>query len=447
MITSAPALPSVEGHQIVQNSHGDLVVVGSSIAPGHQVIVAGHTISNGVGNVVVDSSTYALQPPSMLTSAPSLPSVEGHQVIQNLQGDLVVAGSSIAPGRQVIVAGHTISNGVSSMVIDSSTYALQPPSTITSAPALPSVEGHQVVQNPNGDVVVAGSTIAPGHHVIVAGHTISNAADHIAVDGNSQALPPLPGPSPPLSDNQVVQVSDGHLQVGGQTLALGSQMTVSGHVINYANPSQAIVDGISFALLPLPTSNPLVIADQTIHRAPDGGLIIGSLTMAPSAQTTVSGHVYSLHGSSSVVVDGSSTYSLPPMENAYVVQDMASTTPPNGSIGPMTPSHDQYVATTALVGSGSLPIGSAALVTAEPVTTSGIGGAIMAAFEPPKGDQPPKEEPAPEGDQKPGEDQTAAATRNDIRGFALAGTLGVGVWALVHVLSQAGGMSELNVVK
>ncbi|KAL2036767.1 hypothetical protein N7G274_010491 [Stereocaulon virgatum] len=423
LITSVPALPSVEGHQVFQIPNGDVVVAGSTIAPGNQVNVAGHTISNGASNMVIDSSTYALQPPSLITSVPALPSVEGHQVFQIPNGDVVVAGSTIAPGHQVNVAGHTISNGASNMVIDSSTYALQPPSLITSVPALPSVEGHQVFQIPNGDVVVAGSTIAPGHQVNVAGHTFSNAADHIVLDGNSQAITPLPGPSPLLSDNQIVRVSNRHLQVGGQTLALGSQMAVSGHRINYANPSQAIVDGISFALLPLPTSNPLVIADQTIHRAPDGGLIIGSLTMAPGAQATVSGHVYSMDGSSSVVVDGSMTYSLPPTENAYIVQDMASTTPPNGSIGPMTSKRDQYVASTALVGSDSSHIGSAASVTAEPVTTNGIGGAIVAVFGKPNS-----------SDQRPEGPQIAAATRNDIWDFALAGALGVGVWALIYVL-------------
>ncbi|KAK3168229.1 hypothetical protein OEA41_004675 [Lepraria neglecta] len=53
--------------------------------------------------------------------------------------------------------------------------------------------------------------------------------------------------------------------------------------------------------------------------------------MAPNAQATLSGHAYSLEGSSSVIVDGS-TYSLSPTENACVVQIMPTNTESSGPI-------------------------------------------------------------------------------------------------------------------
>ena len=147
----------------------------------------------------------------------------------------------------------------------------------------------------------------------------------MVLDGNTQALP-APTVAAPIG--QIVQISNGNLQVGGQTIAPGSQATVSGHVVNFANPTQVVVDGTTNAIAPITSQVPLVVGSQTAYQAVGGGLIVGTSTIAPGSQATISGQVFSLDGSSSVAVDGS-TYSLPPTQNAYIMQSVqpASTAP------------------------------------------------------------------------------------------------------------------------
>ena len=224
-------ITSIGGQPILQNTNSDLIIGGSTLPPGSQATVVGHAISNDATKVVVDGKTQILQPPTApsLVPAPAvaapkqpLPSIGGQPILQAANSDLIVAGNTVPAGSEAVVVGHTVLNGASNVVIDSSTYALQPPSIITPAPALPSVEGHQVVQNSNSVLVVAGSTIAPGHQAIMAGHTVSNTASHMVLDSNTQTLPPLPVAPPLLSNNQIVQASNGALKLGDQTILPGS---------------------------------------------------------------------------------------------------------------------------------------------------------------------------------------------------------------------------------
>lgn len=213
------------------------------------------------------------------------------------------------------------------------------PGAVVAPSAVPSVGGQPIVQNPNSDLVIAGSTLANGAQTTADGHVISNGGSHVVVDGSTQALPVVATTAPLLSNNQVVQITNGGLQVAGQTLVPGSQVTASGHIIDYANPSNVIVDGTSHSLAPISTSNPLVVGNQSLQRASSGALIVAGTTIAPGQQAVVSGHVYSVAattaGSSNVIVDGS-TYSLPPTKNAYLVQTIPSSNPAAIATGPIT---------------------------------------------------------------------------------------------------------------
>ena len=325
VVVAGQSAPSIGGHPILQDTNSNLVVGGSTtLAPGSQTIVAGQTVSNGASNVVVDGNTQALQPPAepSQVAAPAIvapsqppPHVGGQPILQNANSQLIVAGTTVPPNSQTVVAGHTVLNGASKVVIDGNTQVLQPQPTITPVPALPSVGGQAIVQNPNSDLIVRGSTIPSGSQAVVAGHTVSNGGSNVVVDGNTQALP-VPTAAVPM--NQIVQVSNGNLQVGGQIIAPGSQATVAGHVVNFANPTQVIVDGTTNSISPITSQAPLIVGGQTAYQAPGGGLIVGTSTLAPGSQATISGQVFSLDGSSSVAVDGS-TYSLPPTQNAYIM--------------------------------------------------------------------------------------------------------------------------------
>ena len=326
VVAAAQPAPSIGGQPILQDGNSNLIVGGSTtLAPGSQTIVAGQTVSNGASNVVVDGNTQALQPPAepSQVAAPAIvapsqppPQVGDQPILQNANSALIVAGVTVPPNSQTVVAGHTVSNGANMVVIDGNTQSLQPQPTIAPAPAPPSVGGQPIVQNANSDLVVGGSTIPSGSQAVVAGHTVSNGGNSVVVDGNTQALP-APTVAAPIA--QIVQVSNGNLQVGGQIIAPGNQATVSGHVVSFENPTQVVVDGTTNAIAPITSQAPLIVGGQTAYQAPGGGLIVGTSTIAPGSQATISGQVFSLDGSTSVAVDGS-TYSLPPTQNAYIMQ-------------------------------------------------------------------------------------------------------------------------------
>lgn len=326
VVAAGQPAPSIGGRPILQDGNSNLIVGGSTtLAPGSQTVVAGQTVSNGASNVVVDGNTQTLQPPSepSQVAAPAIvapsqppPQVGGQPILQNANSELIIAGVTVPPNSQTVVAGHTVSNGANKVVIDGNTQVLQPQPTVAPTPGLPSVGGQAIVQNLNSDLVVGGSTIPSGSQAVVAGHIVSNGGNNVVVDGNTQALP-APTAAAPM--DQIVQVSNGNLHVGGQLIAPGSQATVSGHVVNFANPTQVVVDGITNAITPITSQAPLMVGGQTAYQAPSGGLIVGASTIAPGSQATISGQVFSLDGSSSVAVDGS-TYSLPPTQNAYIMQ-------------------------------------------------------------------------------------------------------------------------------
>ena len=369
VVAAGQPAPSIGGRPILQDGNSNLIVGGSTtLAPGSQTVVAGQTVSNGASNVVVDGNTQALQPPAepsqvpapaIVASSQPPPHVGGQPILQNANSELIVAGITVPPSSQTVVAGHTVSNGANKVVIDGNTQVLQPQPTIAPAPALPSVGGQAIVQNLNSDLIVGGSTIPSGSQAVVAGHTVSNGGSNVVVDGNTHA-PPAPTAAAPM--DQIMQVSNGNLQVGGQTIAPGSQVIVSGHVVNFANPTQVVVDGTTNALAPITSQAPLIVGGQTAYQAPGGGLIVGTSTIAPGSQATISGQVFSLGGSSSVAVDGS-TYALPPTQNAYIIQALQPT-----STGPITLSNGLVVT----------PAASAAIPGAYPALNLPNGAVISA---------------------------------------------------------------------
>ena len=138
-----------------------------------------------------------------------------------------------------------------------------------------------------------------------------------------------------LGSPRVAQSVSGGLQVGDQTFQPGSQTTFSGHTVDYPNPSSLVVDRTTYSVSPISDSNPLVIDNQPIQRRPSGALEVAKTTIQPNQQATISGHVYSLAGTSDVVVD-QSTYSLPPTENAFLIQAQQTPTPPIPQNTPVT---------------------------------------------------------------------------------------------------------------
>jgi len=186
--------------------------------------------------------------------------------------------------------------------------------------------GNTIVRDPNGGVVVGSSTVMPGNTVQVAGAPLSVGTDHVVLGTSSYALPAATTAGAVLvGSSPVVKASNGGVVIGGSTVAPGIQTAVAGYTISVGS-SHAVVDGITYALpasagavvQAAPAPSPVFVGSQSVVLGPNGGIIIGSSTIAPGAQATIAGKVVSV-GSSSMVIDGT-TYSLPTSPGAVLQQ-------------------------------------------------------------------------------------------------------------------------------
>lgn len=134
-----------------------------------------------------------LQPPAP-TMGPVL--VAGQSVVRAPGDGLVIGSLTIAPGSQTYIPSHTISAGISSVLIDSSIYTL-PTSVgaILQQPPGPLLIGDQsVVRAPKGGLNIGSSTVALGSRMTISGYTLSAGLSSVLVDGSVYALPTSVGP-------------------------------------------------------------------------------------------------------------------------------------------------------------------------------------------------------------------------------------------------------------
>ena len=252
-------------------------------------------------------------------------------------GGLIIGGSTVMPGQAATINNHQVSVGPSDVVVDSNTYAFAP---LTTPPAIPiTVAGLSMQSASNGGVIIAGQTLAPGVQTTIGGHTISVGAGNVVVDGNTHILPtaiPAPPPQPLIGGSTMQRASDGAVLIGSSTLLIGSQVTIAGHVISVGS-ANVVVDGTTNALpTPGPSPSPILLNGQTIQRASNGGLIIGTSTIAPGSQITIAGYIISV-GPNNIILD-SSTYALPPVAGATLLSSPSASaqrnaiTLPNGSV-------------------------------------------------------------------------------------------------------------------
>ncbi len=161
-------------------------------------------------------------------------------------GGLVVGSKTIMPGNQDSINGHEVSVGPSNVFIDGKTIAF--PAT-TPPPAVPlNIGGVQVSRGPGNGVVIGDSTYKPGAHVTVSGHTVSVGSAEMEIDGTSHTIPSTPAASPLLVGGQSVsKASDGRVIIGTATLTPGSETTVDVHAISIAT-NAVVIDQSTYAL-------------------------------------------------------------------------------------------------------------------------------------------------------------------------------------------------------
>ena len=355
---NAPVL--VDGQPIIKGADGGVIIEANFIPSGTQTTVNGHVISAGPSQVDIDGSIYTI--PTDVGDvvqiqehySPDIPvEIDGQPVLKAGDGGVVIQGTTVAPGIQTTIHGHTVSVGPSNVGIDGSIYvlltnvggAVETPSTQDQGVPL-DIDGQSIVKASNGGAIIAGSvSLAPGQQATISGHVFSAGATNVVVDGSSYAMPTsASGSLPSLKEQQgatsvmfdgqpLLKAADGGVIMDGDTIIPpGTQTTVHGHVIS-AGASDVVIDGSSIQILPtnvggtlqavppgmFPTPAPLLIGGQPLVKAQSGRLIVGgSITLTPGAQATVQGHIIS-EGASDVVIDGSSTYELPSSVGGTVI--------------------------------------------------------------------------------------------------------------------------------
>lgn len=107
---------------------------------------------------------------------------------------------------------------------------------------------HSIVAAPNGDVIVASSTIVAGSQASIYGHVVSAGVSNFFIDSNTHTVPPLsPGQnSGQLIDNvavvetksppSTIQAFDDALVIGSSTIIIGEQGMAS-----FSMPSNVVV--------------------------------------------------------------------------------------------------------------------------------------------------------------------------------------------------------------
>lgn len=355
---------AVGGQSIQKAANGGVIIGDTTIAAGAQATVQNHVVSAGQSNVVVDgSSSYALPTSAgaivqqaVQQQAPVL--VGGQSINRASNGGVVIAGSTVAPDSQATIQGHVIAAGPANaagsanVVIDGSTMALQASAGAvlqTPAPeiqAAVTIGGNSIARASNGGIVIGSNTLAPGSQTTVAGHVVSAGAgssNNVVIDGSTQTLAtsasavlqtPSPLQAPVLIGGQsVARASNGAIVIGSSTFAPGTQATIDGHTISAApNNDNVVVDGTTQILpttagavleTPAPTQAPVLIGGESVTRASNGGLIIGTSTLPPDTAATIAGHTISANANSdNVIVDGTN-YALPTTPGA-ILQTFAS---------------------------------------------------------------------------------------------------------------------------
>lgn len=239
----------ISGYVVAAAPSGGIVFASSSVANGVQATIHGHIVSAGSSSVVIDSSTYALPGLPVVSPNPNLvldveASSDGAILISNsvlpvdraTNGGIVIGSSTIAVGHQAAVDGHTYSVGVSSIAVDGIFYSLPRQLFLSPVPTPVLVSGNPILAEPNGDILIASSTVTVGDRATVGGHIISAGSSNVVVDGSTYARsfsanarpaqtgpPDLTATSAGTAESVAAQIRD--LIMGGLRNGLKSSVT------------------------------------------------------------------------------------------------------------------------------------------------------------------------------------------------------------------------------
>ena len=189
-----------------------------------------------------------------------------------------------------------------------------PPNPVIHASPTPlTVSGNTIQKATNGGVVIGSSTYTAGYEGKISDVPISVGVDNIVIGTTTHALPTS---APVLVGGQsIVKATNGGVVIGTSTYSPGSQAQVSGKILSVGVDS-VVVGGTSYAIPTPSTADVIFVGKSPISRGPDGVAIFGGATIGLGGQSSINGHVISV-GASTIVLDGTS-YALPSIAGAIL---------------------------------------------------------------------------------------------------------------------------------
>ncbi|KAK1066611.1 hypothetical protein LTR74_006981 [Friedmanniomyces endolithicus] len=324
------------------------ITIGSVVVtPDHtasQYVVGSQTLAPGSSAIVVSGTTYSLAPSATAlvangvtqplpsagpaSSGPGFFTAGGQTLSQDSSSNVVVAGQTLHPGSQTVIAGTTYSLAPSAtaLAVNGVTQSLHSGSSASAPQPYFTAGGHTLTQDSSSNLVIAGQTLHPGSQTVIAGTTYSLApsATALAVNGVTQSLHPGSSASATLpyftaGGQTLTQDSASNLVIAGQTLQPGSQTVVAGTTYSLAPSGSALVfNGVTQAphSLTAPTAGAgaFTVNGQTLTENASSNLLLpGGQTLHPgSSATVIAGTTYSLAPSGSALVVNGATQTLRP---------------------------------------------------------------------------------------------------------------------------------------
>ena len=185
--------------------------------------------------------------------------------------------------------------------------ALAVNSVVLAPPTPLTVGGSTIEKGPNGGAVIGKSTFTAGYEGKISSVPFSVGPESIVIGTVTHELPTS---TPVLVGGQsLVKAANGGVVIGTSTYPPGSQAQISDTALSVG--VENVVVGDTTYAMPTPVAADTAFIDsQSISRALNGGAILqGGSTIGLGVQSSINGHAISV-GASTVVIDGVS-YALP----------------------------------------------------------------------------------------------------------------------------------------
>jgi len=192
---SAAAVVTIGGSRITENAASGFVIGSQTLMPGKSgIIVSGTTYSllpSGTA-LVANGATQNIAPSPAVTSEAAVYTVGGQTLTEGPSAEVVIAGTTLQPGRESVILGTTYSLDASgsALIVNGVTHTIQDAPTTTSAVPYFTVDSKTITEGPLSDIVISGLTLRPGSVTVIAGTTYSLAPSggDLVVDGSTQAV-------------------------------------------------------------------------------------------------------------------------------------------------------------------------------------------------------------------------------------------------------------------